>query len=312
MFFSVIVPCYNVGPAISELLGDITRQMDDDCELILVNDGSTDDTSTRIRAFIDTSSRARQIVFKETTNAGAAKARSAGLALAQGKFVFFCDSDDLIGADFFAQVKHQASLHPQMDLLYFSSSVVADTDGEGPLSLVASKVSYTEAGTFSRGAELLRYNLSRGMYTAAVWTFVARRALIIDSGAAFTERTAHEDHLFTLKVIMGARLIVTIPDMLYRQKIRAGSLTNSRKNARYVIERISAYHEAAHYLRGVPAAWGLYRAWSFHSVMYLLRDNRGLLLHVMCSSTGVRFFAVHLVDMVNWTARAAARRLVRR
>lgn len=310
MFFSVIVPCYNVGPAMTDLLRDITQQMDDDCELVLVNDGSTDDTSARIRAFIAGSARGGQIVLKETPNAGAARARSTGLGLARGEFVFFCDSDDLIGGDFIAQVRKQAGLHPQMDLLYFSSTMVSDSGGR--LLPVGSKVGYAEARSFARGGELLRHHLSRGMYTAAVWTFVARRSLILDSGAAFTDRVAHEDHLFTLKVIMGARLIVAIPDVLYRQKVRPGSLTNSRKNARYVIERITAYREADRFLRGKTAPRALYGRWSFHSVVYLLRDNRALLPQVLCSGDGARFFAAHAVDVLELLARAAARRLLRR
>lgn len=308
MFLSVIVPCYNVGPALTGLLQDITQQMDDDCELVLVNDGSTDDTAARIRTFIAGCTRGSQVRLKETSNAGAASARSTGLSLAQGEFVFFCDSDDLIASDFFAQVRKQVALHPRMDLMYFSSTMVAD--GDDQLRPIASKVTYGEARAYERGGELLRHHLSRGMYTAAVWTFVARRILIIDSGAAFTDRSAHEDHLFTLKIIMGARHIVAIPDVLYRQKVRPGSLTNSRKSARYVIERIAAYREADQFLSSVAAPRRLYGKWSFHSVMALLNDNRALLPGVMRSSVGARFFAAHFIDVLKWIGGAAKRRLI--
>lgn len=307
MFFSVIVPCYNVGPAMTGLLRDLTQQMDEDCELVLINDGSTDDTSARIRAFIDNSTLGCQIVLKEMRNAGAAKARATGLSLARGEYVFFCDSDDLIGSDFIAQVRRQVQLYPQMDLMYFSSTIVADS-GEQLLP-VASKIHYEKPHSFARGDELLRYHLNCGMYTAAVWTFVVRRTLIVESGAVFTDRLAHEDHLFTLKVIMGARSIIAIPNVLYRQKIRAGSLTNSRKSACYVIERIAAYQEADQFLSNVTAPRGLYRRWSFQSVMYLLSDNPHLLSGVIFSSTGAQFFAVHLFDLLKWLGRAAARRI---
>lgn len=310
VFFSVIVPCYNVGAGMINLLRDITQQMDDECELVLVNDGSTDDTSARIRAFIGGSPRRSQIIFTETANAGAARARSTGLSLARGEFVFFCDSDDLIGSDLVHQVREQARLHPRMDLMYFSSTMV--TDGDELLTPVACKVTYEEARAFEHGGDLLSHHLNRGMYTAAVWTFVARKTLIVDSGAVFTDRAAHEDHLFTLKVIMGARFIVAVPDVLYRQKVRPGSLTNSRKNSAYVIERIAAYREADQFLSRVAAPRKSYGEWSFHSVMHLLNENRALVPKVVCSVAGACFFAIHIVDLVEWLTRSATRRLTRR
>lgn len=310
MFLSIIVPCYNAGSAITSLLHVIAAQLSDDCELVLVNDGSTDDTSARIQAFIAQEAHGRQILLKETSNAGAARARATGLELARGAFVFFCDSDDLIGADFITHVRKQLALHPHMDLMFFSSNMVAD--GDDRLVPIASKVAYAQAREFAQGGALLTHHLRQGMYTAAVWTFVARRMLIVESGAAFTDRTAHEDHLFTLKLIMSARSIVAIPEVLYRQKVRMGSLTNSTKNALYIIERIAAYQEADRFLRTVDAPRRLYGKWSFHAILSLMKDNRKLVPAVLGSGAGARFVSTHLFDLLKWYGRAGARRLVGR
>lgn len=285
MLLSVIVPCYNVGPQIGALLQAITAQMADDCELILVNDGSTDQTAQHINDFLASYAGAAQVVFKTTANAGAARAREYGLSLARGDYIYFCDSDDLFEPQFIATFRRNLADQPGMDLLFFSSDVVVEDSGV--LRKVAPKLSYARTHVFTHGSELLSHNLKHGIYTAAVWTFVAQRALIQASGAAFTPRKAHEDHLYTLRVIMGARHIVAIPEVLYRQKIRAGSLTQSKKNIGYLVDRIDAYREADDFLRSCGfSGRGLYGRWSLGGMRAILKENRALLLPVLLSPAG--------------------------
>lgn len=308
VFLSIVVPCYNVGSAIDELLAAVAAQMDDDVELVLIDDGSVDDTAARIRAFVARSSRGAQMVFKQTPNAGAARARKLGLSLVRGDFVFFCDSDDLIDPGFVSVLRRQQQLHPAMDLMFFSSDMVTERDGD--LVPVAPKVAYAQPRTYDDGGELLAHHLRQRMYTAAVWTYVARRDLIERSGAAFTDRSAHEDHLFTLKVILSAGLIVAVPDLLYQQRVRVGSLTNSRKSPDYVVDRITAADEAMAVLRDSPPALRrLYDDWSFYSVMWVLWDNRDLIGAVARTREGRAFLAARPLRLLGFAARAVRRTL---
>lgn len=89
--FSVIIPVYNAGAYIEQSLSSVFAQSFDDFEVIVVDDGSTDDTADRLNAFAD--QPALRYVYQ--ANAGPAAARNAGLALAQGQFIAFLDSDDL-------------------------------------------------------------------------------------------------------------------------------------------------------------------------------------------------------------------------
>lgn len=286
MLLSVVVPCYNVGPQIRGLLQSITGQMAGDCELVLVNDGSTDQTAQHIEDFLAGYTGAARVVAKTTPNAGAARAREYGLTLAQGDFVYFCDSDDLFEPHFIATFRRNLADYPDMDVFFFSSDVAVEENGV--LRKVAAKLSYDRAYVFTQGSELLAHNLAHRMYTAAVWTFVAKRALIRDGGAAFTPRKAHEDHLYTLRVIMNAMRIVCVPDVLYRQKIRAGSLTQSKKDLGYLEDRISAYLEADRYLKRQSfGGRGLYGRWSLGGMLAILKENRALLLPLLLRPAGV-------------------------
>ncbi|MCP5094639.1 MAG: glycosyltransferase, partial [Chloroflexi bacterium] len=87
---SVIVPTYNNAHFIAETLHSLFAQTFTDVEIIVIDDGSTDDTAIVLTAFLNRI----KIVLQD--NAGPAAARNHGLQLAQGEFVLFLDADDLL------------------------------------------------------------------------------------------------------------------------------------------------------------------------------------------------------------------------
>jgi teichuronic acid biosynthesis glycosyltransferase TuaG len=89
--FSVIIPVYNVGAYIEQTLASVFAQTYADFEVIVVDDGSTDDTAQRVKSF----SHYESLRYVYQANAGPAAARNTGLDLAQGELIAFLDSDDL-------------------------------------------------------------------------------------------------------------------------------------------------------------------------------------------------------------------------
>ena len=89
--FSVIIPVYNAEAYIEQTLDSVFAQSCRDFEVIVVDDGSTDRTADRVKAF----SHQPALRYVHQTNAGPAAARNTGLALAEGQFIAFLDSDDL-------------------------------------------------------------------------------------------------------------------------------------------------------------------------------------------------------------------------
>lgn len=85
--FSVVVPVFNGGALIAETLHAITAQTLPP-EIIVIDDGSTDDSAQVIRAF-------PSVRYHYMPNGGVGRARNAGVALAQGDWIAFCDMDDL-------------------------------------------------------------------------------------------------------------------------------------------------------------------------------------------------------------------------
>lgn len=90
---SVIIPCYNAGCFLRETVESVFSQTLEDYEIILIDDGSTDDTVSVIRSFGD------RVISEIGPNRGASAARNRGTALSRGKFIQYIDADDLLSAN---------------------------------------------------------------------------------------------------------------------------------------------------------------------------------------------------------------------
>lgn len=88
---SVIIPVYNVEAYLDRCLASVTKQTYANLEIILVNDGSTDNSSEICREWYQRDDR---IILIEKKNAGLGPARNDAIDLAQGKYIAFIDSDD--------------------------------------------------------------------------------------------------------------------------------------------------------------------------------------------------------------------------
>ena len=277
MKLSIVVPCYNSGSSIKKLLESIYSQVvsRNDIEVIFIDDGSSDNTSEVINEYCNKKIPWENFYLYKTENQGAAKARTFGLSKVSGDYVFFCDSDDEIANYFIETIIYEIKNNP--DLIYFNS-IMANYDVTPVVE--RRKVFFDCNKVYENKNEFLLYLLNNGYYSSAVWTYVFKKDLAHSSGADFTNRKAHEDHLFTIKLLCYAKKIVTINKLLYTQNIRGGSLTNSRKDISYINERYFAYMEAKYFMqaRFSDACIKAYTEWSLSSLLILYRSNVGLVI----------------------------------
>lgn len=118
---SVIVPAYNAGPWIGEAIRSVLAQTHRELELIVVNDGSTDDTLDRILTFDDPRLR-----IVDQANAGVSAARNMGIALAKGDYICFMDGDDAMLPENIA-IKLRGLRDNDVDWVY-GDLVICDAD----------------------------------------------------------------------------------------------------------------------------------------------------------------------------------------
>ncbi|HBK4813254.1 TPA: glycosyltransferase [Enterobacter asburiae] len=100
---SVVVPCFNSQDFIAECLHSILPYMSEMIELIIINDGSTDESATIIdRAIQNYKNNNITVIYQE--NSGLSAARNAGIKTAKGEYIAFLDSDDFFHSDFWRDV----------------------------------------------------------------------------------------------------------------------------------------------------------------------------------------------------------------
>lgn len=110
---SVIIPVYNGEKYINKSLDSIIFQSYSNLEIIVVNDGSSDGTKNILDHYED-----RRLKIIEQENAGVSAARNAGIGIASGKYIVFCDDDDFYENDFVEVAVNLAEKHPHSWILF--------------------------------------------------------------------------------------------------------------------------------------------------------------------------------------------------
>lgn len=183
---SIIVPAYNVGPLISKTLDSILSQTYENIEVIVVNDGSTDDTKSVIDAYAAKDYRVKAI-HKE--NGGVTSARLKGVAEANGEWIGFVDGDDYIEPDMYeklldnalkykADISHcgyQMVFHNRTDFYYNTGRVVQQDRESGLADLVEGK--FVEPGLWNK---LFRRKLFKFLAKNMDWSIKINEDLLMN------------------------------------------------------------------------------------------------------------------------------------
>lgn len=239
---SVVIPAYNVGAHIAEAIDSVLVQDYPQMELIVVDDGSKDDTAEIVAA------RYPQVNLIRKTNGGAATARNVGITAAQGEFIAFLDADDIwLPGKLTAQIEHLGA-HPEVGMNCTDfARWVSDEEGVFP----DPREAIPDQGGVAPGAidpDLSGWVYHKLLLDSFVWTTtVVMRRTVIDRIGLFDEsfrlgqdyeyflRAAHETMVHRLSRAYA----------LYRQ--HAGSAT----------ARGIDYNYAARVIEGARAKWGL-------------------------------------------------------
>ena len=113
---SVVIPTYNQADYLATALNSVLAQTYRGYEIVIVDDGSTDETAHIVRNFV--MARPRQISYVRQPNCGLAAARNAGIRAAKGHWVALLDSDDIWLPDFLETMLRLLHEHPQTDVFY--------------------------------------------------------------------------------------------------------------------------------------------------------------------------------------------------
>lgn len=114
---SVVIPCFNLGEFVIDAINSIIHQTYKHFEIIVINDGSTDNTSNILKSFINKNPKIN-IKIIETPNSGAAHSRNLGILKSTGKLVLPLDADDILDQTFIEKAVNILKKHPEVSIVY--------------------------------------------------------------------------------------------------------------------------------------------------------------------------------------------------
>lgn len=222
---SVIIPIYNVEKYLTKCIESVINQTYKNIEIILVNDGSTDNSKEIIDKYSSIDSRIKVINKK---NGGLSDARNVGIELAKGEYITFLDSDDWIELNMYEKL-YKYIKQENADIVQCSYQKVYDEE-------VNNQKNKEEVNIMSGEKSL--YNL--GEKTVVVWNKIYKRELFND--IRFPKGKYHEDEFTIYKVLYKANKIVdlNLPLVYYRQ--REDSIMNSKFNLKR-LDALEAFNE---------------------------------------------------------------------
>lgn len=212
MKLSIIIPCYNIASYIGRAVSSITSQSFENWEIILVNDGSTDNTLDYLKKLAGQDSRIQVVSQK---NSGVSAARNAGLAKAQGDWILFVDGDDWIESEVLSNFS-SVDLS-SIDILIFGF-ILHKPHGKNVLYMPPSDVRNM----------FISYVLGHRLIIPCMFF---RRSLIVENGLHFDEQTYYgEDKEFMMKALLLSRSVLNIQKIEYHYDMtRNSSATNQSK-----------------------------------------------------------------------------------
>ncbi|MBR1831855.1 MAG: glycosyltransferase [Ruminiclostridium sp.] len=222
---SVVVPIYNAGSYLKHCLQTIQNQTFSDFEVICVNDGSTDNSSTIIKDIIDVDGRFRMIE-REYRSGSAGLPRNIGIDNATGKYIIFLDADDYFDVHLLEKL-YKKALQSSSDLIICDCWYV-NQDG-----IEEHNYEIDFNGVNALNKEVFSYkdtpdNLFQ-LLGCAVWNKLILKELIDRNALRFQENVPIVDDVFfvSLLYIFAGRISIINDKLIYYRLMRPGSQTNS-------------------------------------------------------------------------------------
>ena len=203
---SFIVPVYNTGIYIKKCLDSIINQtFKEEIEIILINDGSTDNSDELIKEYIENSNSKDLMKYYTKENEGIAKTRNFGIDKANGEYIFFVDSDDYIDKETIKMLKPY--IDNDIDIIKFKLQRIDKNNNilekvDGPV--------FEETS----GEEAFNMLYSEDVLLDSPCVYVIKRNMFTQNNFKFN-RTYHEDFGLIPLIILKAKRFVSIPDYLY-------------------------------------------------------------------------------------------------
>ena len=231
---SIIIPVYNVSPYLRKCLNSIVCQLTTEIEVLIIDDGSTDSSSTICDEYAGD-----QIRVFHKDNGGLSDARNFGLKRAKGTYIIFIDSDDFINERCLRNVVKCAHTNCYPDVIFLNCyKYYEDNDSKIEMGNgITAKVNEMNSEA------LYNYLGSLPKYPASAWSKAIKRSLLLDNRLYFKKGLLCEDLEWSARLysVIKSAVYCDNPYYYYRQA-RTNSISNT-KSAKKVFHQLYSFEK---------------------------------------------------------------------
>lgn len=219
---TMIIPVYNVEKYIVECLESVVKQSIPFDEVIIVNDGSTDNSLMICERYV-----LKYNYFKliNQENRGLSAARNVGMKHASSQYIMFLDSDDYLRVDT-VEILKRILQEKKYEAIYFDADIVGEEK-----YIIATKNDYDRKDADIDGIEMRGWDYYSKCYpkyyVVSVCMVVYLKEIIDKAGIKFPEGKYYEDNYFSIAFFNHALKVIHISEKLYQRRYRENSITIS-------------------------------------------------------------------------------------
>lgn len=207
---------YNVEPYIQECLNPLTKLNDQMIEVIIINDETPDNSMSVVENYVG---KIPNLKIVNQKNKGLSGARNTGLSIAQGKYIFFYDSDDFVDPENFRKLCDEAFKN-DLDICAGKGSIFQNQE------LTPIKKDNKRRSLKISDGKTYFFEITKNKeFSPMVWLNIYRKDFLNSHQITFSEGLIHEDEEFTAKCLAKAQRVAYFPYDFYRYRFREGSIS---------------------------------------------------------------------------------------
>lgn len=208
---SVIIPAYNAEKYIERCINSVTAQTYNNWEMIVINDGSTDNTENIVREKAKADNR---IHIYWQNNQGAGIARNNGIDKATGEYIVFLDADDYLDKDYFSMLIDQ-----DVDVVFIDAKKIDEKNG----TITSEKMSRYKA---KEKDDIIRYQMTGAMPWGG-WRKAVKNNIITQNEIYFSNHKVGEEAIYSFCLMHFAKSFSFLGKDVYNYEVHENSLSQT-------------------------------------------------------------------------------------
>lgn len=227
ILLSIIIPVYNGEKYLEDCLNSLIFQIIDNIEIIIINDGSTDNSKQIIEKHVS-----KNVFHFEQSNKGVSVARNYGIQMARGKYIYFCDSDDIVDCNFIKQLNELKNI--EFDVCGFKYNTFINK---------YENTNFSKEYKFVNKVDFIKKVITDYDTLGYLWNKIFKLSIIKNNQIRFDETIrVREDELFVLQYAKYADTIILTDNVLYHYRNNPNSVINEDSRMKHISSLKASEH----------------------------------------------------------------------